>query len=178
MKALKTIIQILLLVIIPGIIQAIESFPPIVSEGETIPDIQDVMKDISRASAIHCIDFSPDGRTIASGSYKTIRLWDVSTGREIKRFEGHKNTIWSVNFSPDGRSIASGSDDNTIRLWDVSTGREIKRFEGHTSYILSVKFSPDGRSIASGSYDKIIRLWDVSTGREIKRFEGHTSSII
>ena len=65
MKPLKTIIQILLLVIIPGIIQAIESFPPIVPEGETIPDIQDVMKHISQANSIYCIDFSPDGRTIA-----------------------------------------------------------------------------------------------------------------
>jgi WD40 repeat protein len=175
MKKLKTLIQILLLVIIPGITLAIESFPPIVPEGETIPDIQDVINQISHASLI-CIDFSPDGRTIASGD-KAIRLWDVSTGREIKRFEGHTRYISSVNFSPDGRTIASGSDDKTIRLWDVSTGREIKRFEGHTEYIRSVNFSPDGQTIASGSSDKTIRIWDVSTGREIKRFEGHTASI-
>jgi WD40 repeat protein len=178
MKKLKTLIQILLLVIIPGITLAIESFPPIVPEGETIPDIQDVINQISHASPINSIDFSPDGRTIASGTWDNIiQLWDVSTGREIKRFEGHTGDIRSVNFSPDGRTIASGSDDNTIRLWDVSTGRELKRFEGHTSRIISVTFSPDGRTIASGSLDKLIRLWDVSTGRELKRFEGHTNSI-
>ena len=85
MKKLKTFIQILLLIIIPGITLAIESFPTIVPEGETISDIQDVINQISHASRIFSIDFSPDGRTIASGSFdKTIRLWDVSTGREIK----------------------------------------------------------------------------------------------
>ena len=122
MKQLKTIIQILILVIIPGITLAIESFPPIVPEGETIPDIQDVINNICRATLISCVDFSPDGRTIASDSSdNSFHLRDVSTGREIKRFEGHTEIIRSVNFSPDGRTIASGSDDNTIRLWDVST---------------------------------------------------------
>ena len=60
---------------------------------------------------------------IASGSSdRTVRLWDVVTGAEIRTLEGHTRGVDSVSFSPDGKTLASGSRDYTIRLWDVGTG--------------------------------------------------------
>jgi WD40 repeat protein len=76
---------------------------------------------------VFSVTFSPDGRLIASGSWdKTIKLWDVKTGEEIRTLKGHSELCHSVAFSPDGRLIASGSDDKTIKLWDVKTGEEIR----------------------------------------------------
>jgi WD40 repeat protein len=76
----------------------------------------------------------PDGR-LASGSYdRTIRLWDVTTGAETARLEGHSGLVSALCVLPDGR-LASGSYDRTIRLWDVTTGAETARLEADAPFL-------------------------------------------
>ena len=75
------------------------------------------------------VAFSPDGQSILSGSDdKTIKLWDKGSGKMLKSFEGHSNSVMSVAFSPDGQSILSGSCDKTIKLWDKGSGKMLKSF--------------------------------------------------
>ncbi len=130
----------------------------------------------------YSVAISPDGQTLASGTRdNTIKLWQLSTGRELRTLKGHSGWwsvgVFSVAISPDGQTLASGSTDKTIKLWQVSTGREISTLTGHTRAISSVAFSPDGQTLASGSTDKTIKLWQVSTGREISTLTGHTRAI-
>ncbi len=131
-----------------------------------------VLKGHSRS--VNSVAFSPDGKTLASGSYdRTIRLWDRSTGDIKNTLTGHRYGVQSVAFSPDGQTLTSGSGDTTIRLWDASTGDLINTLTGHRGWVQSVAFSPDGTTLASGSYDNTIRLWDASTGEIIRILRGH-----
>ncbi|ETO17126.1 WD-40 repeat protein, partial [Reticulomyxa filosa] len=128
---------------------------------------------------VFSVQFSPDGNRIAScSSDKTIRVWDVSSGKQIQCLEGHSSSVTSVQFSSNGDKVVSGAKDNTIRLWDVSSGKQIQLLEGHSSIVTSVQFSPDGNRIVSSSHDKTIRLWDVLLGKQIQSLEGHTNGVI
>ena len=127
---------------------------------------------------VESVAFSPNGRTIASGSAdKTLKVWDVNTGREIRTLTGHTRRVESVAFSPDGSILASGSQDDTVKFWDVNTGREIRTLKGHAFDVTSVAFSPDGQTLASGSNDYTVKLWDVNTGREIRTLKGHSDNV-
>jgi WD40 repeat protein len=68
--------------------------------------------------AFYGVAFSPDGRTLASGSYDyTVLSWNAATGRQLAVLRGHTSAVSAVAFSPDGRTLASGSYDHTVRLW-------------------------------------------------------------
>lgn len=84
----------------------------------------------TRTLRSRAVSFSVDGRLVVSGSDETIRLWDVTTGREVRKFIGQKQ-VFAVCFSPDGRYVVSGNGDQYDRaciVWDVSTGNEVRDF--------------------------------------------------
>ncbi len=123
---------------------------------------------------VRSISFSPDGRRLASGSSdKTIKIWDIKTGRLRRTLTGHTDEVASISYSPDGKKLASSSHDNTIKLWNSRTGSLLYTLIGHEDWVNFVAFSPDGRILASASNDQTIKLWDVSRGELLHTLTGH-----
>jgi WD40 repeat protein len=108
------------------------------------------------------------------------KLWNVETGEEVQRFQGHKAVVRGSALSADGKfaltaggNFVPGGLDTALRLWEVETGREIRRMEGHQELVWCVAFSSDGRRALSGGVDGTIRLWDVESGKELALLKGH-----
>jgi WD40 repeat protein len=110
------------------------------------------------------VAFSSDGKYALSGGNGLV-LWDLSTGKEIKRF-GNKRVV-SMAVSPDGRyALTAGLNEGTY-LWNIATGEAIKKIE---SGAVAVALSPDGRYALSGQRQGITKMWDLSSGAELKTF--------
>ncbi len=117
--------------------------------------------------------FSPDGKTLATGSKdNTLRLWDVTTGQQKHvlrdrswihdRPIGDEN-IKLLSFSPDGKIIANGISRGPIYLWDTAAGQIKKILKGHTRWVNDISFSADGRTLTSSSWDGTVLVWDLAS---------------
>lgn len=120
--------------------------------------------------------FTPDGKTLASAGVD-VCLWNVSTGLEVRHFQGHGTYVCCGAFAPDGKTLAWACRDGTVCLWDVDSGQELRRIKGHDSPVNAIAYSPDGRTLASGSNDQTIRLWDIASGKQIQQCNGHKKEV-
>ncbi|HAG80859.1 MAG TPA: protein kinase [Cyanobacteria bacterium UBA12227] len=129
-------------------------------------------------SFVNYLEISSDKQTLFSASVdKTIKVWDLSTGKTIRTLEGHTSLVNYLVISPDGQKIFSASADKKIKIWDIDTGKEIRTLQGHTSSVNYLEISSDGQKLFSASADKTIKMWESDTGKEIRTLQGHTSFI-
>jgi WD40 repeat protein len=145
------------------------------------PVIPDIKPQGPVVSPVLSLAYSPDGKLIASGGYKEVRLIEPSTGKVLADLSGHADYVRSIAFSPDGKWLAAGGGpcqvSGEIKLWDVQLHKLLRSMTGHSDCIYSVAFSPDGKLLASASYDKLAKLWDASTGKEVRNLKDHIDAV-
>jgi hypothetical protein len=122
--------------------------------------------------------FAPDGRTVAAATSllvprggrieqneSSIYLWEVATGKLIRRIVGIKSPLSAAAFAPDGRTLATAGQ-GLVQLWDVATGRELLTDRGQDpcAYLGAIDFSPDGTRLAVGYHDSTTLIWDMTPG--------------
>ncbi|MEO8426841.1 MAG: protein kinase [Verrucomicrobiota bacterium] len=123
---------------------------------------------------------SPDGQLIAtSGADGDMRLWDMATHREVRRFLPLGVRLVCVIFSSDGRLLAGSTTDNSrVCIWGVHEGRRLREFVRPNDFVPSLAFSPDGKLLATAHWDNTARLWEIPSGNPKATLKGHVQAVM
>jgi Tol biopolymer transport system component/mono/diheme cytochrome c family protein len=126
---------------------------------------------------VFAVAFSPDSKKVATaGGDRTIRVFEVETGKLVTQIEDHADWIFGIGFSPDGKRLASASRDKTAKVFDIEKKESLVTFPGHAQPVYTVSFTPDSKGIATGGEDSRIRIWnpdnDAKSIREVGGFGG------
>jgi len=152
----------------------------------------ELLKLEGHADRVTGLAVSPNGRfAVTAGDDHSIRLWDLSTGKEVQSLTGLKGSVAGVAVSADGQRVAWASGGSQIRdgkisraeggdfacVCDLRTLAEHRRFSGHEGDVRAVALSPAGNRLVTGSWDCRARTWNLDTGQPVATFEGHSRSV-
>ncbi len=136
----------------------------------------------AHADGVYALQFSPDGKTLASGGKDGIvDFWDAASGALRNTISNSAGPVYGINFAPDSQSLATTGWQPTfanadLQILNSKTGRPLRQFE-EPGQVVCLAYSPDGATLATAGTDQFISLWDVASGRLRTKFAGHTGVV-
>jgi WD40 repeat protein len=130
------------------------------------------------ADRVTALDWSPDGRLLATGGGEPSRTGELKVWRAedwsllASVADPHSDSVLGLEFSPDGRLIASAGADKWVKVWEAAGGKLVRSFEGHTHQVLGVSWRSDGKLLASAGADNAIKAWNLETGEQVRTIGG------
>jgi WD40 repeat protein len=138
---------------------------------------------------VHCVAFSPDGRTLASGGdFGVLHTWDADTGKAVASYAGHTGAVRAVAYLSDAAFVSASSDKNAV-VWDLNPSWRLERVIGDINdpallidRVMSVDFNPDGTLLATGggvpSRSGELKIWKVADGSLVRAIaDPHTDAV-
>jgi eukaryotic-like serine/threonine-protein kinase len=119
--------------------------------------------------------FLDDKTLVSGGADRTIRVWDLASGKEKARLGDGKHGVGCLALSPTTGQLFAGQG-VTVRAYDAN-GREALRLSGHNDAVRCMALTADGKRLLTGSVDRTVRLWDLARGCEIQRFALHRAEV-
>jgi len=136
---------------------------------------------LGHSDFVQDVVISSDGQFALSGSWdRSLRLWELATGKTVHTFQGHTKDVMSVGFSADNRQIVSGSRDKLIKVWNTLGECKFTISEGgHDDWVSCVRFSPNLQSptVVSGGWDKTVKVWSLKDFKLQSTLRGHSGYV-
>lgn len=133
--------------------------------------------------SVQSVAWSPDGKWIATGGFRSLKIWDAETWREVKSLSSSLvGNITALAFAADNTTLFAADGEpgvsGFIHRVAFVEGKLLGSWKAHEDAIYGLKLSPDGKSLASASADKLAKLWNVADGKLIAFYEGHTNHVL
>jgi WD40 repeat protein len=131
---------------------------------------------------VSAIAWSRDGKRLATGEFRAVRLWDAETWQAAATLAPHADRVLALVFSPDGRRLAAAgglpTESGEIKVWNLENGKEAWSATPHSDTVLGLDWTSDGKWLVTGAADRVTYVLEAESGKLVYRLEGHTHHVL